>query len=325
MPDIGTVQHPIAFDIVDEGELPSLADVASSLWPDREVPSDAPDSGNEEFVQIAEDAGWDRLSVRETLLDCAQEFLPHVTDPPLIDHQGFLSMPVITKFLWGRQPERTAPRQPFLIKCFATHSPHLGTVDLATSTTKTRAHQFGLWMAGSSFTRRRKVSVTITLDTHPMSACTEYFVVVDATPKYYSSTSEWELDDITKTGQKWVTLDPCPYCTLHPDEVDDPPFQKDPFEDYTEFRGNPSRGSQIVWEKSSQWKVRVPIPHVPGFASAELGSTSTMTWNLDYTFAGGCKYQPYQERSLVGKMPYMWAYESGGGDIGPTMSGDPIE
>jgi hypothetical protein len=88
-------------------------------------------------------------------------------------------------------------------------------------------------------------------------------------------------------------------------------YEKRPFEDLRKWRGRPSWGLDITWEKGSRWKVRVPIPHTPAIAGVDVGSTEKRTSKLKYQFEPGTKYQPYESRLLPGKLPLMWAFERG--------------
>jgi hypothetical protein len=144
-----------------------------------------------------------------------------------------------------------------------------------------------------------------------MDFCTLYFAEVKATPIYYQDSDEWELDDIALLGNKPVTLDPCPWCSIRPNQIDEMKYEKRPFEDLRKWRGRPSWGLDITWEKGSRWKVRVPIPHTPAIAGVDVGSTEKRTSKLKYQFEPGTKYQPYESRLLPGKLPLMWAFERG--------------
>jgi hypothetical protein len=121
------------------------------------------------------------------------------------------------------------------------------------------------------------------------------------------------LEDLELVEEVNEDLDPCPFCSIRPGEIDLTDHDADTPLNRRETKSPHDFGNEYEWTKNFTFSVPIPIPipHVPVPLIVKLGfvATTAVTWKLDWTLAGGYRYQGYWRKELARSVPPMWAAE----------------
>jgi hypothetical protein len=141
-------------------------------------------------------------------------------------------------------------------------------------------------------------------------------VILEGTPTRYRShgkVSEWELEGLVLIGKVDEDLDPCHFCSISPGEIDLTEHDADTPEDRRATKSPHGYDKEYEWKKNFAFSVPIPIPipHLPVPPIVNIGfvATTAVTWKLDWTLAGGYRYQGYWRKERVRRIPAMWAAE----------------
>jgi hypothetical protein len=209
------------------------------------------------------------------------------------------------------------PRLEVSVPWFATHAPRAGNVRATHTTQRTRGGSIGLSVFGSTLFRAgRSLAITASDDTEDREVCTVSSLVLEGTPTRYSykkTQGPWELEDLMLVREIDEDLDPCPYCSITPSQIDLSQHERDPIRDRRTTQSRRRLGDLYKWTKKSSFTVPIPValPHIPIPIIISLGfvSTTDVSWDLKWTLSGGYAYQAYWRAERVRTAPPMWAAE----------------
>ncbi|MGC2373161.1 MAG: hypothetical protein WA484_04720 [Solirubrobacteraceae bacterium] len=300
------------FEIEDKGPVVGLADLAHELYPSDGFYQDMPLDDLPtplDLAVAAGDAGIGPAAVEMALLDASR--FSGVT--PRRQFGKSATRRLGTWLHLATKEQR--PKEKVTVPWFAAHVPRGGRVRARHTTKRTRGGKFGLNVFGSTLFRAgRSLDVTAYDDTNSRKVCSVASVILKGTPTRYhfgGKESEWGLEDLTVVGQRRESLNPCPFCSIKPNEIDLTKYDAGMLRDHRNDQDPSDFGGEYIWKKNFAFSVPIPIliPHAPpmivniGFVAA-----TAVTWNLDWTLAGGYTYQEYRRKD-VREIPPMWAVE----------------
>lgn len=310
------------FEVEDTGEAAGLDEVAeafydASAFDDAVALADLPTPFR--FTAAADRVGLGVDAVEIAMVDAFRLSEPVPGELPAGVASGFFTKKgtqQLTKWLHLAKKEQQ-PRLQVTVPWFATHTPRRGSVRAAHTTQLTRGGTIGLNVFGSTLFRAgRSLAISASDDTEDREICTVSSFVFEGTPTRYTYRKQqgpWELEDLVLVREIDEDLNPCPYCSIAPSQIDLSQHERDPIRDRRMTKNRRKFGELYEWTKKSSFTVPIPvaIPHVPIPIIISLGfvSTSDVSWDLKWTLAGGYAYQAYWRAERVRTVPPMWAAE----------------
>lgn len=302
------------FTIEDNGPVVGLADLIHELYPadgyyEELLLEDFPTPLT--LAVAAERAGIGPDAVEMALLDASR--FSEVMPRRQFSKRGSRRL---ATWLHLATPEQL-PRELVKVPWFASHAPRGGRVRAQHTTRRSRGGTIGLNVFGSTLFRAgRSFAVTAYDDTGPRKVCSMSSLILEGTPTRYhyrGKAGDWELEDLVLRGKKDEDLAPCSFCSIRPGEIDLTEHDADPPEDRRETKSPHDFGNEYEWKKRFAFSVPIPLPlHLPippPIVNIGFVATTAVTWKLDWTLAGGYRYQAYWRKERAQNIPPMWAAE----------------
>lgn len=289
------------FEIRDLGDIP-LAEMAISASPRNQ---DISPGGVDVFLENSEAAGLTGAMVRTALTGAALYYSIQT------DRRRFLRNLIgeLVSRWRDREIIEEQPPVPVRVPWMEAHAPHAGTVALTKQSTSERKRGFSLAVAGVGGSVMHSIRIKSTQSEPPFNGCTTYYADFMATPRRYSDSTEWELEQFQLTGDSSDQTRSCKHCKLSPKDIAGSGFVPGPHADQTGREMPQKRSDACTWAKESQVNLKVPvnIHGVPIDVGVNLFRANSVTWTLDWEFPPGYFYQGYRPADSA-DLPPMWAY-----------------
>jgi hypothetical protein len=313
------------FEIEDKGPAAGLADLASELYPALADPASELYSAD----IYSEDLPLDDLPTPLTLAVAADRvgIGPDAVEMALLDASRFSGVSLRREFgkkasmrlaIWLHlaDPEQLS-KERVKVPWFASHAPRNGGVRVQHATSSSRGGEIGFDVFGSTMFRAgRSFAATASDDTGLRKVCSMSSLILEGAPTRYhyrGNTSAWELDELKLIEGQDEDLDPCPFCSIRPDEINMTEHDTDPPEDRRKTKSSRDFGDKYEWTKNFSFSIPIPIPipnlPVPMTVNIGFSATTAVTWELNGTLAGGYRYQAYWNKGHSRVVPPMWAAE----------------
>jgi len=299
------------FSMQDDGPAAGISELTDNPSLEFFLPS-APEEDLPSTFSLIESAAV--LGISAGLVDMALTNAAYFVDEPWRPHRVKRAMRKIAG-LMIYQDKQQLPRDTFLVPWFESHVPHTGTIQVQHTIEGTKSQQFGLTIFGSTIFRAgRKMTVTATSDTEPIPVCTRNSVLLRGTPTQYVAVDgpgPWELEDVEHLEDVDEALDPCPYCSIRPDEIDLNTYKAARPLNRKNIAYAKRNQKQYKWERGFTFGIPIPLPHPIPLSVVTIGFSSgnSVTWDTDTRIPGGFRYQPYSRGNVGDHVPPMWAFE----------------
>jgi len=190
------------------------------------------------------------------------------------------------------------------------HVPHRGSAYTQTQQTKTRKGSVGIKLLGSGFDTGREVTLEMDDSSPPRKKCAYYYHDYVVRPRLYRKASQevWGAEFVKDAGDRPVTLQECPYCSIHPVNIDKEQYEIDKHFDARQDVVELQRSMKLDWKRGLSLSLSIPVPHVPAVTlPISATASSEDVWNVHYVFPPRWFYQGYRPRG-VGATTLRWAY-----------------
>lgn len=229
------------------------------------------------------------------------------SDLPVAPTMGLTSglRELVERILFRKLVREEAPTKA-AVPWFECHVPPGGSATVRSSTTRSSDMSCELTVYGSGLGGGRKTTLSVSTASSPRKACAIYSLDYSVTSRIYDvrGRESIELEVVAFLGESIRTLDPCPFCGVSPDDIDEFEFRRG---DYLDLRSDlvpTDRTFDLTVE--GEFSASVSLNAIPGL---KLGAKVSrgMTLQVADTFLPGLMYYPYTRVPMTSLQTSMWA------------------
>ncbi|MGR7026619.1 hypothetical protein [Geodermatophilus sp. URMC 62] len=222
------------------------------------------------------------------------------------------SVSSLMSWLRGRRFVRSMPPETVTMTWFECHVPRGGAAQERLESTQSGQAGVVIKAFGTGLGRGRKIAVTASTEAAaPRRLCVSYLVDLRVLPHLYVTDDRESVvaEVLEPVADRSVDVDPCPYCSVAPEQVD--PFDNE-FDDIVLDLRRDSVGRRKVekldWTTESSVDAGLTLPKLGLDISVNARLAGQGTFSVTYDFPAGYLFQGYRPLDGRGRLGPRWAY-----------------
>jgi hypothetical protein len=209
----------------------------------------------------------------------------------------------------GRRLVEKLPPVTMTVPWFECHVPEGGVASLVLETERSQDRGVDLKLFGSGYRSGRAFRLSVTHETEPRQSCAFYEIDFLVEPSLYSfrDAESVTADVVGEAGTRSRVEDPCPWCSVAPDQLSAFDHELLPFIDRRDDTVRSVERMELEWSANDRFEVGVPAAVAGGSISVSVEASTRARWAVTYELPPKMFFQPYRPIEVKRFTTPMWA------------------